>query len=236
MTGADIHLAQDEPLPQASVIILTYNDRHQIQRCLDAVLAQDVAAGDYEVIVVDNCSTDGGPDLVGSHYPQVRLLTLDHNWGFAGGNNRGYPMARGDWIVFLNSDTEVEPDWLRSLLSVAKSRPGIGAVHAAQRFDWSQPAEEGDETLLVPDLCPWGFVRYYRVHRSDAPFPTLHVSGATAMIRRAWLEETGEPFDESFFMYGEDRDLGLRLNNQGYQVYAAPHAALTHYQSSTSGR
>ena len=232
MSGLTAHSATDSQSPQASVIILTYNDRHQIRPCLDAVLAQDLPADDYEIIVVDNHSTDGGPDLVGDQYPQVRLLTLDNNWGFAGGNNRGHQLARGDWLVFLNSDTEVESDWLRSLLTVAKSRPDIGAVHAAQRFDWNQPAGEGEEGLLIPDLCRWGFVRYHPVRREDAPFLTLHVSGATAMIRRSWLEETGEPFDESFFMYGEDRDLGLRLNSQGYRVYAVPRAVLMHHQSS----
>jgi len=224
-------MMKDDRSPQASVIILMYNDRHQIGRCLNAVLGQDVPAHEYEVIVVDNNSADDGPDLVRDQYPQIRLLALNKNWGFAGGNNHGYQFARGEWIVFLNSDTEVEPGWLRILLAVAKSRPDVGAVHAAQRFDWNHPREENCEGLLIPDFCSWGFVRYYPVRRGDAPFPTLHVSGATAMIRRAWLDETGSPFDETFFMYGEDRDLGLRLISQGYRVLAVPQAVLDHHQS-----
>ena len=217
--------------PRASVVILMYNERHQIERCLDAVVGQDLPADEYEVIVVDNASADGGRELVQEKYPQVTLLALDANYGFVGGSNNGSLVASGDWIVFLNADTTVEPDWLLQLLAVAESLPDIGAVHSAQQFDWSL-SETDIETPLIPDICSWGFVRYYPVRRGGAPFPTLHVSGATAMIRRAWLGETGSPFDETFFMYGEDRDLGLRLNSQGYRVLAVPQTVLAHHQSS----
>lgn len=217
--------------PRASVVIVTHNNREHIPRCLDAVLRQNMPAGDYEVIVVDNASTDGGAELIRRRYPHVKLLSLEANYGFAAGNNRGARLARGEWIVFLNADTEVEPDWLSQLLRVAESRPDIGAVHAAQRLDWASSQRGQGDRLLVPDLCPWGFVRYFPVRPEDAPFPTLLVSGATAMVRRAWLEEVGDAFDATFFMYAEDRDLGLRLNAQGFSVWAVPAAIVRHYQS-----
>jgi GT2 family glycosyltransferase len=219
--------------PRASVVIVMHNAAGRIRACLDAVLAQDLPAQEYEVIVVDNGSRDAGVEIVRSGYPQITLLTLDANYGFAGGNNRGARLARGAWVVFLNDDTEVASDWLRRLLEVAESRPDVGGVHAAQQFDWSAPEAGAEPPLMVPDFCRWGFIRYRRVQRYDAPLPTLHLSGASVMLRRQWIERDGGPFDESFFMYGEDRDLGLRLNNQGYTVLAVPAATLRHHQSNT---
>jgi len=215
----------------ASVVVVMHDEAHQIERCLDAVLRQDMPAGSYEVIVADNASTDASAEIVRRSYPQVQLLALDANYGFAAGNNRAARRARGAWVVFLNADTEVEPDWLRQLLAAVAGDPQAVAAHAAQIYPWAQAA--GEPTLMTSDLCRWGFVRYYPLRRTDAPFPTLFVSGATAMVRRDWLEEAGDAFDESFFIYAEDRDLGLRANAQGYHVLAVPAAVMRHYQRNT---
>ena len=229
------NMAPSEPNDyiQASVVIAMFNEYTNIARCLNAVLSQDLPADEYEVIVVDNASTDGSRELVQEKYPAVRLLALDANYGFVGGSNRGAEQARGTWVVFLNADTRVEGDWLRQLLAVAESQPGIGAVHAAQEMVWTAN-EDADGDLVVPDICRWGFVRYKSVRRSDAPFPTLHVSGASAMIRRSWILENLPVFDESFFIYAEDRDVGLRLNGEGYRVMAVPRAVIRHYQGKSA--
>ena len=233
--SVDLAIQAEPAAPRASIVIVMHNEAHQIGRCLDAALRQDMPAGSYEVIVVDNLSTDGGATLVRRDYPHVRLLALDANYGFAAGNNRGARLARGEWVIFLNADTEVEPDWLRQMFAAADGDPQAIAVHAAQIYPWAQAASAAEPVLMTSDLCGWGFVRYYRVRRTDAPFPTLFVSGATAMVRRAWLEEAGDAFDETFFIYAEDRDLGLRANAQGYHVLAVPAAVMRHNQRNTLG-
>ena len=218
---------------RASVVIVMRNEAHQIQRCLDAVLAQDLPAGAYEIIVVDNASTDASRELTLRYAPRVRLVPLDDNYGFARGNNQGARRARGEWIVFLNADTEVEPAWLAQMLAAAEGQPDVAAVHAAQIYPWGQRAGDSESRLLFSDVCRWGFVRYYPVRRDAAPVETLFVSGATAMVRRAWLEEAGDAFDETFFIYAEDRDLGLRANAQGYRIMMTPAAVMRHYQRNT---
>jgi GT2 family glycosyltransferase len=215
-----------------SIVVVTYNDAHQIARCLNAVRRQTSPAESREVIVVDNGSADGCASLVRDEFPEARLLALDTNIGFAGGNNRAISLARGKWIAFLNSDTEVDPQWLERLLDAAESAPDIGGVHGGQRFPWDQPAaaQGSAERVTIPELTRWGYVRYYAVAEDGAPFRTLNISGATAMLRRDLLAQMEQPFDEDFFMYCEDCDLALRLNNAGYRILAVPAAALTHYQ------
>jgi N-acetylglucosaminyl-diphospho-decaprenol L-rhamnosyltransferase len=216
----------------ASIIVVTYNDAHQIERCLDAVFRQTAPPTSWELIVVDNGSQDGCSELVRALYPQARLIAQDRNLGFAGANNRAAALARGKWVVFLNSDTEVDSQWLENLLQAAESAPDVGGVHGGQRFHWSArngaPADANQ--VLIPELSRWGYVRYESVGEDCAPFPTLNISGASAMLRRDLLETMEQPFDESFFMYCEDCDLALRLNARGYRILAAPGATLDHYQ------
>jgi GT2 family glycosyltransferase len=219
--------------PRASVVIVMRNEAHQIERCLDAVLAQQMPADAYEVIVVDNASADASRELVARYAPRVRLLPLDANYGFARGNNLGARQARGDWLIFLNADTEVEPEWLPQMLAAGDANPDVALLHAAQIYPWGQRAGASEPRRLFSDLCRWGFVRYYPAPRDAAPIETLFVSGATATVRRAWLEEAGDAFDETFFIYAEDRDLGLRANVQGQRVLLAPAAVMRHYQRNT---
>src|SRR5262252_1879852 len=106
----------------ASVIILTYNGRRWLPACLDALAAQR-GAPPFDVIVVDNGSTDGSAAFVRERWPAVRVVETGANLGFAAGNNAGAREARGDWLVFLNNDTAPEPDWLARLYAEAAGRP-----------------------------------------------------------------------------------------------------------------
>lgn len=109
-----------------SVLIVNYNGRKYLENCLTALKAQDY--DNYEVILVDNGSTDDSAHFVEENFPWVNVITLSKNKGFAGGNNAGYAKAKGDYIALLNNDTEVENDWLSSLVNVANSERSIGAV------------------------------------------------------------------------------------------------------------
>src|SRR5512135_3086042 len=111
-----LSLMTEPASPLFSVIILNWNGRHLLKECLDSVLAQNYR--DFETILVDNGSNDGSVDFLRTRYgDQIRLVPLDTNAGFGGGNNRGIESARGKWVVFLNNDTQADPRWLEVISS-----------------------------------------------------------------------------------------------------------------------
>ncbi|MER3405776.1 MAG: hypothetical protein C4289_11980, partial [Chloroflexota bacterium] len=112
-------------LPRVSVIVLNWNGRHLLPPTLQALLRTDYP--NFEAVVVDNGSTDGSPELVRRAFPQVRLIQTGRNLGFAGGNNAGIGPTLGEYVVLLNSDTQVTPGWLTPLVDAAEADPRVGA-------------------------------------------------------------------------------------------------------------
>ncbi len=218
---------KDHPL-WASIIIPMYNAGDYIAGCLESVLHQTIPPAEYEVIVVDDASTDGGVQLVQQWYPSVRLVQSPENLGYARACNLGAEEAKGEWVVFLNADTRLAPDWLEQMLSAAESDAGIGAVQSVQIYPWRRPNGAAEEVPYYLDLCPWGFTRYYPAAGASQLIPTLFLSGAGCMVRRTWLEQNWPPFDSLYRMYGDDRDLALRIIIQGYRIYAVSAARLWH--------
>src|SRR5580765_6982272 len=113
--------------PFASVIILTFNGRRWLSACVDALAAQR-GAPPFEIVIVDNGSTDGSAAFVRERWPAVRLVETGANLGFAEGNNRGAQAAVGEWLVFLNNDTAPDPAWLASLAAEASAHPAFSLL------------------------------------------------------------------------------------------------------------
>ncbi len=111
-------------LPTASVIIVNMNGREHLERCLPAIVRQDY--DNCEIILIDNASTDGSCEYVAHAFPEVRLVRNDANLGYAGANNLGFQLARGEYIAVLNPDTEVRADWLRELVLALDAHPEAG--------------------------------------------------------------------------------------------------------------
>jgi len=219
---------------KASVIVLAWNGREYLEACLSAVFAQDYP--DFEVIVVDNGSTDGSADFVAERFPQARLIRNERNLGFAAGNNVGLRAATGDVLVLLNQDTQVRPGWLGALLSAFDDETvGIAGCkilypdgrtlqHAGGYFEW-----------------PSGLSFHYGGNEEDqGQYDTVrevgYVTGAAMGIRRAVLETVGW-LDEDFFPgYFEDTDLCYRARAAGYKVLYIPSAVLVHHESASFAR
>lgn len=212
-----------EPSLRASLIIPMFNGKGYIDACLQAVLHQTVSLQEYEIIVVDDASTDGGGAYIRAAYPQVQVVTLERNQGFANAANVGAKMARGGWTIFLNMDTRAAPDWLERLLDAAESDADVGGVAGTQRFPWRDP-----ERRYLLDICRWGFVRYYPVDAGAPPRPILFLSGANCAVRTAWIRENWPPFAPEFYSYSDDRDLSLRLAAQGCSLLGVPGAVVWH--------
>lgn len=220
--------------PVVSIIIVNWNGKVHLPECLDSIAAQTFR--DFEVVLVDNGSGDDSVAFVREHYPWVKLVPLKENTGFATGNNRGLEHALGESIVTLNNDTRVEPDWLEILVGVAEAHPRAGML-ACRICSFSAP-DVIDSVGM--GICADGMSRgRYRNKRwselqLQAVEEIFFPSACAALYRRAMIAEVGF-FDDDFFAYAEDSDLGLRGRLAGWEALAATQAVVYHKYSQSSG-
>ena len=219
--------------PEASIVILNWNGRQYLEPCLNAVAAQ--RGVEAETILVDNGSTDGTTSFVRERFPWVRLIALDENRGFAGGNNVGVRAARGRFIVLLNNDTVAEPGWLAALLR-GREAGGPNALASSRVVYLHDPRvidSAGD------GLLRWGGA-FKRHHGASVEVATesrevFGVCGAACVIPRPVFDELGG-FDEDFFASHEDVDLSYRARLLGYPCLYVADAIVRHHGSATLGR
>jgi len=215
-----------------TVIIVNYNGRHHLERCLPSVL--QTRKNEFEVIVVDNGSTDGTIEWLSEHYRKIRVLALGSNRGFGEANRLGVEAAQGEFIAFLNNDTEVDPGWLTPLIEALNSDEEIAAACSTLRL-LDQPevlnARGGGMSKLGYGFDhDFGFPVLPDVERQkDVLFPT-----AAAMLMRTGDWETSGGFDRAFFMYHEDVDLGWRLWLLGRRVVVCADSVVYHLCGGTT--
>lgn len=224
----------DEIMTRVSILIANWNGRHLLQECLDSLALQTFR--DFEVVLVDNGSNDGSCELLHDSYPWVKLVELESNTGFASANNICLQHSSGEYIVTLNNDTRAEPEWLAELVRVAETDPGIGMV-GSRTCVWDQP--DIIDTLggrICRDGMSRGAFRGQFFSSLNIPdiVPILYPSPCAALYRRQMLEEIGF-FDDDFFAYAEDTDLGLRGRWAGWDAVAATGALAHHRYSATGG-
>ena len=219
--------------PRISVIVLNCNGRPWLPGCLDALAAQ-AAAPSFEVIVVDNGSSDGSAAFVASAYPDVRVIALDANAGFAGGNNAGARAARGEWLAFLNNDTIADSAWLARLDAAASARPAYSLVASRIVFlhDPDRIDSAGDGYFRAGGAFKTGHGR--RAGEFTASAEVFGACGAAFLIRRGLFTALGG-FDERFFMVYEDVDLSYRARLAGHRCWYAADAIVRHAGSGTLG-
>lgn len=224
----------------ASVIVLAYNDRKYLDACLTSLLDQDVKEpghypdrfANYEVIYADNASTDGAADYVAATYPEVRIVRLERNWGFAEGNNRAAAVALGRYVIFQNADTVAHRRWLGELLLAVEGDPQVRACHPAGlplNFGGEHEREALPELGVKCDITRFGYIDFTETRLAEAtPAPTLHAAGGSILVDTEIFDDLTYYFDPTYFIYNEDTDLGLRINNLGYQVLFVPAAVCYH--------
>jgi GT2 family glycosyltransferase len=220
----------------ASVIVTAYNDKKYLEGCLSSLLDQDLPADQYEVIYADNASTDGSADFVAEHFPAVRVVRFEKNYGFAEGNNRGATHARGRYIAFQNADTVVHRQWLRQLLKAFQDDPEVKGAHPAGRpldFGGYNEREARIPRGVMCELSPFGYVNFNEIALGEKPIPTLFIAGGSMMIDGKILGHIQYIFDPTYFIYNEDTDLGLRINNLGYKVVFVPTAVAYHQRAAS---
>jgi len=219
--------------PAISVIIVTWNGRHHLEACLTAVAAQEGV--DAETILVDNASTDGTVEFVRDRFPFVRIVALQENLGFAGGNNAGAREARGRFLAFLNNDTVPDRRWLRTLRDGLDEQAGfaLGASRIVYMHDPQVIDSAGDGMLRSGGAFKW-----HHGAPVDAALQSREVfgmCGAACLVSKAIFDELGG-FDEDFFASHEDVDLSYRARLLGYRCRYVADAIVQHKGSATLGR
>ena len=221
-----------------SVLVLTFNGREHLETCLPAVAAQRDPGCAWELLLLDNGSSDGTARWVREHHPWVRLVESPANLGFAAGNNRLAALAEGDALVLLNNDTRPEPDWLAALAdAAAAAAPDVAAI-SGRLVDWQ--GERLDFGYGVRTFDGHAFQLDFRRRLAEARMPSSgeelpFACGANMLVRRRSFLAAGG-FDPSFFAYLEDVDLGWRLWAGGERVEACGEAVVRHRSAATSGR
>jgi GT2 family glycosyltransferase len=222
-----------ENSPLVSVIILNWNGAAFLPRCLEAVAAQSFR--DFEVLVLDNASTDGSLDGLEARWPDFQVVRFSENLGFAVANNRGAHMAHGRWLAFLNNDAFPEADWLAKLVGAAQRRPEFSFFASRLLFAHDPALVQSTGDVLHVSGFAWS--RDYRCPLADAHLDEEEVfspSAAAALYEReAFLGVGG--FDERFSSHLEDIDLGFRLRLSGKRCLYVPEAVAMHLVSATYG-
>jgi GT2 family glycosyltransferase len=211
-----------------SIVIVSFNARADLERCLESLHAAPPAAA-HEIVVVDNGSTDGSGE-VARRWPAVRVIALGANVGFSKGNNAGIRATTGRAILLLNSDTVVPPGALDGLLAELDRDPSV-AVVGPRLVDGGGRAELSFGRMIGP----LNEFRQKRLTRNRAEVDKLTterqypdwVSGACLLVRRADAEAVGG-LDERFFMYTEDVDFCAAIRARGRRILFAPEVAVVH--------
>lgn len=248
-------------VPKISILIVNYNTCGLLKSCLASVLTREQE--ELELIVIDNCSSDGSAAMVRTEFPSVRSIENSRNLGFAKANNQGMKQARGKYVLLLNSDTIVRPGAIQCMEQFLDSHPEAGAVacrlrYADGRIQASIGCQSGPaltrQILRLSGISQVirsesvrrvlrkyvGFAMgssarsYLEPYVAEGPIEVESISGACLMLRRQAIDQVGL-LDENFFMYLEDLDYCIRLRNAGWKLYYVPAGEIVHLVGQSSG-
>lgn len=226
-----------------TVVVVNLNRKELLRGAMNSLVLQ--TGVDFEAVVVDNGSADGSPGMVleefveGGPFP-CRLIVNRENRGFCEANNQGIAASNSDYVALLNNDAEAAPEWLRGLLSAFEGRPDVGMA-ASKILVWRAGDATGPERidkaghLIYPDGQNRGRgTGEPDCGQYDREEEALWPDGCAAMYRRAMLDEIGG-FDEDFFAYADDAELGLRARIAGWGCMYVPDAVAWHRRAATLG-
>ena len=222
-----------ENAPLVSVIIVNYNGRAFLEKCLSSLLAQSYH--DVEIILVDNASSDNSIDYLRKEFPSVKIIANEQNAGFAKGINIGINAANGELIATLNNDTEVSTRWLEELVKAITSRENTGMCASKMLFMKNPGFINSTGICISRSGACWDRGMF---ERDDGQYESVEevfgpCAGA-AIYRKAMLEEVGL-LDEDFYAYMEDADLAFRGRLAGWKCLYVPKAVVYHMHGGTGG-
>lgn len=234
-----------QEIKDLTISIVSYNSLKFLKPCLDSIY-NDPHSIKYDIVVVDNASSDGSPKFIKNNYPLVILILNDKNIGFSAANNKAINRTNSKYIMLINSDCQVYEGSIDNLIEFMEKNTDIGIVgpkivnsdgsiqHSCRRFPSIMNA--GFHTILTGIAPNNPFSRKYKLAdvNRDIPFGVDWVSGSCMVIRREALKDTGG-LDENYFMYVEDIDICYRMWQENWKVYYYPHCKIMHHIGGSSG-
>lgn len=221
-------------VPLVSIIVLGYNHRFCLAACFESILQQEYPA--IETIYVDNASSDGSSDFVTEAFPQIRIIQNSENLGFAKGNNLGIAQAKGEYVFILNPDTVLVPHCVSNLSEFCQAHPETGIC--MPKLMHQHPHDVINSTGMTYKRNG----QMYHIgdgERDDGKYAlaqeVLMVPGASMFCNRKALTKTGG-FDESYFAYGEDIELSLRMWWRGWRCVYLPTSTVYHTRNAAAKR
>ena len=221
-------------MTQVTVVIPNYNGMRFLENCMNSLYAGNQGAVSFEVLVVDNGSSDGSVAYLQENYPEVRLVALPENTGFCHAVNVGIEQSESPYVILLNNDTKVLEGFVGNLYEAIKDRDEVFSV-SAKMLMWDKPElldDAGDQYCVLG----WAYARGKGkpAEQYDKAVRIFSACGGAAIYSRKILNEVGL-FDELHFAYLEDLDLGYRARIYGYENLYEPKAQVIHFGSASSG-
>jgi GT2 family glycosyltransferase len=221
--------------PLVSIITVNYNQATVTVELLKSL--QNISYSNIEVIVVDNASTENSNSVL-ENFPKIQYIKSSTNLGFAGGNNLGLKNAKGDYILFINNDVEVEPSFLEPLLNKMLTDSSIAAVSPKIKYFFNPNYIQYAGSFAVHPLTlrnghrGTGELDYGQYNISQR---TAYAHGACMLVSKNVIEKIGT-MNEQFFLYYEEQDWCERINHFGYQIYFIPQSVVYHKESISTGK
>jgi len=231
-----------------SVVTVSYNTRELVRGCLASVFSTLGSTLRFEVIVVDNASSDGSVAMIRGSFPEVHVLANSENVGFAAGSNQGIRESTGRYVILLNPDTMATDGALAGMVRLMEERTEVGAVGPSLLF----PDGSFQHSAFTFPTLPMIFMDFFPLnHRllnsrlngryprawyaKGEPFAIDHPLGAALMVRSSVLDEVGL-LDEGFFMYCEEIDWCMRIKRAGWTILCCPEAKIVHHVGQSTGQ
>jgi len=232
-----------------SVIILSYNTEELLRNCLRSIFKSELGKYSMEVIVVDNNSSDGSVEMVKNEFKdKVKLIESKKNLGYSGGNNVGLKHAQGEYILFLNSDTEVISEAFKLVVDYMEKNPKVGALtpktilfsggmdpdcHRGFPTPWASVTYFIGLENLFPQSKLFG--QYHQLYKDLTKIHEMDAGFGTFLLTRKKIMDKLGGWDDNYFFYGEDLDLFYRIKEDGWKVVFYPKPIVTHYKGASSG-
>ncbi|MCB1018385.1 MAG: glycosyltransferase family 2 protein [Bryobacterales bacterium] len=230
-----------KPTPRLSIVIVSWNTLSFLDPCLDSIYSVGLRFP-FEILVVDNGSTDGTQERLRTRWPEVRLIQNVDNVGFAAGTNQGVAASQGDYALLLNPDTLVNAACLRSLVEFLDQTPNAAAaggklLNADGTFQasYSDFSTLWQEMMIASGLGAWIWRGYPSHHQPSKTIAADWITGACLIVRRDLYLQFGG-LDEDYIMYSEEVDLQYRLKRSGWEIYYLPHVTTLHHGGGSQGR
>ncbi len=226
-------------MSKVAIVILNYNGRNHLEEFLPSVCTNSNHP-DWKIIVADNGSTDHSVEFLKKHYPQVELILLDKNYGYAGGYNKALKQVNSDYYVLLNSDVEVTPNWINPIITAMEKEPDIGAAMPKIRgYKNKEYFEYAGASGGFIDKYGFPFCRgriLFGIEKDEGQYNTqidiFWASGACFVVRAELFHNAGG-FDKDFFAHMEEIDLCWRLKSMGQRIVVVPQSTVYHLGGGT---